>query len=88
MDGVSTSSTWAINQGLRGGVRAFGHAYGMEDLTELNRILGQQYHVVVGNPPYITVKDRGPQSSAYRKAVISTCHQKVFARRAVHRTVF
>ena len=34
------------------------HVYRTEDLGELNRILGQQYHVVVGNPPYITVKDQ------------------------------
>ena len=29
----------------------FAHAFQTEDLDELNRILGQQYHVVVGNPP-------------------------------------
>ena len=28
-------------------------------------MLGQQYHVVVGNPPYITVKDRA-LNAAYR----------------------
>ena len=27
----------------------------------LQEILGQQYHVVVGNPPYITVKDQGSE---------------------------
>jgi hypothetical protein len=51
-----------------------GHAYRVEDLAELNRLLGQQYHVVVGNPPYITVKDRG-LNQAYRNRY-STCHQK------------
>jgi hypothetical protein len=51
-----------------------GHAYRVEDLTELSRILGQQYHAVVGNPPYITVKDRA-LNQAYRKR-FSTCHQK------------
>jgi Domain of unknown function (DUF7008)/Eco57I restriction-modification methylase len=50
------------------------HAYGVEDLEALNRILGQQYHVVVGNPPYITVKDQG-LSQKYRQRY-STCHQK------------
>jgi SAM-dependent methyltransferase len=50
------------------------HVYRAEDLTELNRILGQQYHVVVGNPPYITVKDRA-LNQAYRNRY-STCHQK------------
>jgi hypothetical protein len=35
-----------------------GHVFEAEDLDELNRILGQRYQVVVGNPPYITVKDK------------------------------
>jgi hypothetical protein len=51
-----------------------GHAYRMEDLTELNRILGQQYHVVVGNPPYITVKDRA-LNQEYRNR-FATCHRQ------------
>ncbi len=33
------------------------HHFEVEDAKELHRILGQQYHAVVGNPPYITVKD-------------------------------
>ena len=57
-----------------GHVEGLRHAYGVEDLETLNRILGQQYHVVVGNPPYITVKDQG-LSQKYRKRY-STCHQK------------
>jgi hypothetical protein len=32
--------------------------YAIEDPVGLAHILGRQYHVVVGNPPYITVKDR------------------------------
>jgi Eco57I restriction-modification methylase len=32
--------------------------YDMEDVWEVNRILGQQYHAVVGNPPYIVAKDK------------------------------
>jgi hypothetical protein len=31
--------------------------YEYEDAAELQRILGQRYHAVVANPPYITVKD-------------------------------
>jgi hypothetical protein len=50
------------------------HAYGVEDLEALNRILGQQYHVVVGNPPYITVKDQG-LNQAYRRRY-TTCHRQ------------
>ncbi len=34
------------------------HHYDVEDTATLRRILGQQYHAVVGNPPYITVKDK------------------------------
>ncbi|EPQ6933723.1 BREX-2 system adenine-specific DNA-methyltransferase PglX [Pseudomonas aeruginosa] len=34
------------------------HVYEVEDSEKLNQILGQQYHVVVGNPPYIQVKDK------------------------------
>jgi hypothetical protein len=48
--------------------------YALEQPQELQRILGQQYHVVVGNPPYITVKD-AELNAAYRERY-STCHQK------------
>jgi hypothetical protein len=50
------------------------HVYHAEDLVELNRILGRQYHVVVGNPPYITVKDKA-LNQAYRNRY-STCHRQ------------
>ncbi len=50
------------------------HAYASEDLPEVSRILGRQYHVVVGNPPYIVVKD-GALNAAYRRRYIS-CHMK------------
>jgi hypothetical protein len=50
------------------------HVYCAEDLVELNRILGQEYHVVVGNPPYITVKDQA-LNQAYRNR-FSTCHRQ------------
>ena len=33
------------------------HHYEVEDTATLRRILGQQYHAVVGNPPYIAVRD-------------------------------
>ena len=52
----------------------FAHAFLAEDLHELNRILGQQYHVVVGNPPYITVKDKA-LNLLYRGRY-STCHRQ------------
>ena len=50
------------------------HAYASEDLAEVQRILGRQYHAVVGNPPYIIVKDQA-LNAAYRKQYAS-CHGK------------
>ncbi|MEF8726703.1 MAG: BREX-2 system adenine-specific DNA-methyltransferase PglX [Accumulibacter sp.] len=53
---------------------ALAHAFASEDLPDLNRILGQRYHAVVGNPPYITVKDAA-LNAAYRVRYV-TCHMK------------
>ena len=50
------------------------HFYESEDREELHRILGQQYHVVVGNPPYITVTDSA-LNQAYRNR-FDSCHRK------------
>lgn len=50
------------------------HAYQTEDMGGLERVLGQQYQVVVGNPPYITPKDTALRA-AYRDRYIS-CHMK------------
>ena len=50
------------------------HHYEVEDMATLRRILGQQYHAVVGNPPYITVKDKAV-SELYR-ARYSSCHRQ------------
>ncbi|HEY7494522.1 MAG TPA: BREX-2 system adenine-specific DNA-methyltransferase PglX, partial [Candidatus Tectomicrobia bacterium] len=57
------------------GVEGSQHVYRAEDLAELNRILGQQYHAVVGNPPYITVKDAA-LNQAYRSRFSRTCHRQ------------
>jgi len=48
------------------------HIYETEDADELRRILGQQYHVVVGNPPYIVPADPA-LSAAYRER-FGSCH--------------
>jgi hypothetical protein len=48
--------------------------YAVEEAKVVDEILDQGYHVVVGNPPYIIVRDKS-QNSAYR-ALYSTCHQK------------
>ncbi len=50
------------------------HVYEVEDPRELEKILGQRYHVVVGNPPYITVKDKA-LNKLYRDKY-ATCHMK------------
>jgi len=50
------------------------HAYGSEDLAEVQRLLSRQYHAVVGNPPYIVVKDAA-LNSAYR-ARYASCHRQ------------
>jgi hypothetical protein len=48
------------------------HFYDTEDAEELERILSQPYHVVIGNPPYINVKD-SILREAYRNR-FATCH--------------
>lgn len=50
------------------------HAYASEDLADVQRILSKQYHAVVGNPPYIVVKDAA-LNAAYRRTYAS-CHMK------------
>lgn len=50
------------------------HAYASEDLADVQRILGRQYHAVVGNPPYIVVKDAA-LNAAYRSQYAS-CHRQ------------
>lgn len=52
----------------------YAHAYAAEDIDETNRILGQQYHAVVGNPPYITAKDKA-LNTLYRDRYKS-CHRQ------------
>ena len=50
------------------------YAYAAEDIGEINRILGQQYHAVVGNPPYITASDKA-LNVLYRERY-KTCHRQ------------
>ena len=50
------------------------HFFDSEDREELHRILGQQYHAVVGNPPYITVKDKA-LNQLYRDRY-DACHRQ------------
>ncbi len=50
------------------------HVYDAEDAEALRSILCHQYHSVVGNPPYITVKDKA-LNEAYRKGY-GSCHRQ------------
>jgi hypothetical protein len=54
--------------------KSIAHVFETEDAAELQRILGQGYHVVVGNPPYIALSDRALRNT-YRKRYES-CHGK------------
>ena len=51
-----------------------GHVYRTEDAEALRAILGRRYHVVVGNPPYITPKDKA-LNQGYRER-FGSCHRK------------
>jgi hypothetical protein len=49
------------------------HAFAAEDLSATNQILARKYAAVVGNPPYITVKDQAV-SALYRQR-FQSCHR-------------
>ena len=50
------------------------HAYSFENIDEVWGILSRHYHAVVGNPPYIVVKDKA-LSAAYRE-IFGSCHRQ------------
>jgi len=50
------------------------HVLEVEDRDKLLKILGQRYHAVVGNPPYITVKDKALRD-AYKQKYL-TCFRE------------
>lgn len=60
--------------GDAGTARFVRHAFSDEDLAEVNTVLGRRYAVVVGNPPYITPKDKS-LNVAYRERY-STCYRQ------------
>jgi hypothetical protein len=70
-DGTATEMTFDTEEVFRDELK---HHYEVEDVEALHRILGQQYHAVVGNPPYIAVKDRAV-SELYR-ARFPSCHRQ------------
>jgi len=50
------------------------HGYATEDIEIARELLSRSWHVVVGNPPYITVKD--PALNALYRARFKTCHRQ------------
>jgi hypothetical protein len=50
------------------------HHFEVEDAKELHRILGQQYHAVVGNPPYIRASD--PAQISLQRQRYDSCFRK------------
>jgi hypothetical protein len=59
---------------FRGEIGAVQHHYESEDVDLVRHILGQRHHVVVGNPPYITVRDNA-LNQLYRER-FGSCHRK------------
>ena len=51
-----------------------GHVYRTEDAETLREILGRRYHVVVGNPPYITPKDEAANRECRKR--FGSCHRR------------
>jgi hypothetical protein len=70
-DSLLHASGQTYFQGEIGVVR---HHYYSEDADLVLQILGQRYHAVVGNPPYIIVKDKA-LNQLYRERFVS-CHRK------------
>lgn len=71
--GTSSQAEVGVQRRLIGEDR-LEHFYASEDKAGLDRLLGRQYHAVVGNPPYITVKDRA-LNEAYRDRY-GSCHRQ------------
>lgn len=74
LHGVRFSATAGVQARLDPGDDPLRHVYATEDRDVLHKILGQQYHAVVGNPPYPTVKDK-TLNSAYRQRY-GSCFRK------------
>ncbi|SFF91252.1 BREX-2 system adenine-specific DNA-methyltransferase PglX [Curtobacterium sp. YR515] len=73
--GDSLLGSQASSVQLFDGEDADAFEYSVEDLAAYHGILQQnQYHVVVGNPPYITVKD--PVLNKQYRQLYKTCHRQ------------
>lgn len=79
-DSLLFGSRWDRDGKKRGEARFLDESwapeiYACEDKESISEVLGQQYHAVVGNPPYITVKDK-QLNAAYRERFPKTCYRK------------
>src|SRR5262249_17847009 len=54
--------------------RAVNHSFSTEHLEQSPTILSSRFHAVVGNPPYVTVKDTAV-NKMYR-VMYTTCHRQ------------
>ena len=77
-DSLFHGTHFFVQHDMTGVAEGFGrqmkHHYVDEDTAKLDRLLGRQYHAVVGNPPYITPKDAAMRD-AYRE-IYESCHMK------------
>lgn len=63
-----------LDVGAAGARSDYAYVYATEDIDEVRRLLNRQYHVVVGNPPYINPPDSA-LNHAYRDRY-KTCHRQ------------
>jgi hypothetical protein len=55
-------------------IGAAAHGYATEDVEETRALLAREWHAVVGNPPYITMKD--PALSGVYRSRFKTCYRQ------------
>lgn len=68
------TNTVVHRQGQQQGIEDWNALYHFEDVPNVRRVLSQKYHAVVGNPPYITVRDAALSQRIRER--YDTCHQK------------
>jgi hypothetical protein len=73
-DSLLHGKTWGARElkQMELGGDGLAHVYRSEDPAGINDVLGRRYHVVVGNPPYVTVKD-ATLNAEYRR--YGSCHR-------------
>ena len=74
LHGPRAGNTGARQEYLDPSHNPLAHVYQTEDAEALRAILGRRYHVVVGNPPYLTPKDKA-LNQAYRQR-FGSCYRQ------------